>query len=133
MKFYFEAFKKMIDFKGRSTRKDYWFFYLFNFIIIWVLFIVGTFGLSIISDISLENISVIVYLITLVYSLVVLLPYATLTIRRLHDAGFSAWWLLAYLIPTIGSIVILILLVMPSKPGSNKYGNNPYKKVELEI
>ena len=63
-------------------------------------------------------------LITL-YGYAVIVPELALTIRRLHDTGRSAWWLLIVLVPLIGVIVLLIFMFLDSQPGTNKYGKNP--------
>ena len=57
-------------------------------------------------------------------------------VRRLHDAGKSGWWVLLFLlcaIPLVGAIagiVAIIFLVQPSQPGRNKYGRNPYARIQ---
>lgn len=53
-----------------------------------------------------------------------------LIIRRLHDFGYSAWWVLAIalvsMIPVIGVLVQLYVYFVPaSEPGTNQYGPNP--------
>jgi uncharacterized membrane protein YhaH (DUF805 family) len=47
------------------------------------------------------------------------------TVRRLHDTGKSAWWLLIMFIPFIGAIWLLVLLINDSDPDTNRYGDNP--------
>ena len=62
---------------------------------------------------------------TLLFTLVLLIFYIPLfsqTIRRLHDAGYSGWFIALGLVPYIGSIIILIMCVLPSQPHPNKYG-----------
>ena len=57
-------------------------------------------------------------------------------VRRLHDSGKSGWWVLLFLlsaIPLVGAIagiVAIIFLVQPSQPGRNKYGRNPYARIQ---
>jgi uncharacterized membrane protein YhaH (DUF805 family) len=43
-------------------------------------------------------------------------------IRRLHDSDKSGWMVLLGLIPFIGAIIVIVLLVMPSTPGPNRFG-----------
>ena len=57
-----------------------------------------------------------------VFSLGVLLPSLAVGARRLHDIGKSGWWLLIYLIPLVGWLVLLFFAVQPSQSGSNEYG-----------
>ena len=60
-----------------------------------------------------------------IYSLAVLIPSIAVAVRRLHDTGRSAWWLLIVLLPLVGAIVLLVFMVLDSEPGSNDYGANP--------
>jgi len=70
--------------------------------------------------------------ISWVYILALLVPSLAVAVRRLHDTGRSAWWMLILLIsfiPIIGILVaiflFLFLMCLDSQPGSNKYGSNP--------
>jgi uncharacterized membrane protein YhaH (DUF805 family) len=60
-----------------------------------------------------------------IYGLVVLIPGIAVSVRRLHDADRSGWWLLIGLIPLIGAIVLLVFMAQDSQPGANQYGPNP--------
>lgn len=62
-----------------------------------------------------------------IYTLILLLPLFAAEVRRLHDTGISGWWLLLSLIPYLGGFIVLILLIllmMPSKPTGERFG--PY-------
>jgi uncharacterized membrane protein YhaH (DUF805 family) len=51
---------------------------------------------------------------------------AALAVKRLHDRGISAWWLLAALIPIIGPLWLFITLALRAgSPGENQYGDDP--------
>jgi uncharacterized membrane protein YhaH (DUF805 family) len=114
---YISVLKQYAVFSGRSRRKEYWFFALFNLIISIVLGIVdGIFGLSVGEGFGLLG---------LLYMLAVLLPAIGVSIRRLHDTGRSGWWLLLAFVPIIGAIVLLIFFVLDSQPEPNEYGANP--------
>ena len=118
MSWYLEAFKKYAVFSGRSRRKEYWYFVLFNIIVSIVLAgidaLLGTFSSS-------SNIG----LLSGIYGLAVLIPTLALTVRRLHDIDRSGWWILIGLVPLIGAIVLLVFAVMEGTPGNNRYGPNP--------
>lgn len=118
MGWYLEALKKYAVFGGRARRKEYWMFFLINFIISIVLTLIdnliGTFSYQ-------AGVGVLQSL----YSLAVLIPSLAVTVRRLHDTGRSGWWILIGLIPLIGGLVLLVFMVLDSEPGANKYGPNP--------
>ena len=118
MSWYIVALKKFAVFQGRARRKEYWYFVLFNVIIGFVLgFIDGLIGTyDMVTGVGL---------LSVLYSLAVLVPGVAVTVRRLHDTGRSGWWILVNLIPIIGVIVFLIFAVQDSQPEENQYGPNP--------
>jgi uncharacterized membrane protein YhaH (DUF805 family) len=112
MEWYLEVLKKYAVFSGRSRRKEYWMFFLFNLIIAFVLgFIEGILGIP--------------GVVGMLYSLAVLIPGIAVSVRRLHDTGRSGWWLLIALIPLIGAVVLLIFMVQEGKNEPNDFGQNP--------
>ena len=108
--YYIDAFKHYFDFKGKTGRKAFWYFVLWNFIISLVLSWVSK---------DLANI----------YSLIVLIPSLAIGVRRLHDIGKSGWWILLALIPIIGWIWLIILYL---QEGDSEKNNTPIKKQEDE-
>jgi len=47
------------------------------------------------------------------------------TIQRLHDLGFSAWFVLLIFVPVLGAIVYILLHILPGKAERNIYGPPP--------
>jgi uncharacterized membrane protein YhaH (DUF805 family) len=43
----------------------------------------------------------------------------------LHDTDRSGWWVLLFLIPLIGAIVLLIWYCSRGTPGGNRFGPDP--------
>lgn len=118
MHWYVEVLKKYAVFSGRSRRKEYWLFVLFNVIFTFVLgFIDGLAGL-------VDSTSGYGPLGGL-YTLAILIPSIAVGVRRLHDTDRSGWWLLIALVPLIGALVLLVFLASDSQAGSNRYGLNP--------
>ena len=119
MHYYLSVLKKYAVFSGRAQRAEYWYFFLFSIIISFVLGIIdGVIGFGVGTIMGMGILSGI-------YSLAVLIPGLAVSVRRLHDIGKSGWMLLILLIPLIGIIWLLILFVINSDPGENKYGPNP--------
>ena len=118
MNWYIEALKKYAVFSGRSRRKEYWYFALFNIIITILLTLIDS-SIGTLDEKSGYGV------LNTIYSLGVLLPGLGVSIRRLHDTGRSGWWLLIGLIPLIGAIVLIIFFVRDSQPGDNQYGPSP--------
>lgn len=124
MNWYMTVVKKYAVFSGRSRRKEYWWFVLFNVIIVIVLSGLSRIGAGTNSN-SVSPISTVFSCISGLYGLAVLLPTLGVVVRRLHDIGKSGWWILIGLIPLVGEIWLLILMLTDSQPGDNQYGPNP--------
>lgn len=104
MKYYLQVLKKYAVFDGRASRREYWYFALFNLMISVVLAIID------------EEVGA-GYLGTM-YSLAVLVPSIAVAVRRMHDVGKSGWYCL---IP----IYNLILACTAGDTGENDYGPDP--------
>lgn len=51
---------------------------------------------------------------------------AALAVKRLHDRGSSAWWLLLVVVPIIGPLWLVYTLgFRRGSPGENHYGDDP--------
>jgi len=118
MNWYLQALKQYAVFKGRARRKEYWFFALFNLIVSIVLTVVDYMTGSLDPELG-------VGLLSGIYSLAILIPSLAVTVRRLHDTDRTGWWVLIAFIPFIGAIVLLVFMLLDSKPGDNQHGPNP--------
>ena len=56
------------------------------------------------------------------YSIGMILPLLSSTVRRLHDIGKSGNYIFIALVPFFGEISLLILLCLDSEKGQNKFG-----------
>lgn len=111
-----------VNFSGRASRSEYWYFVLLNFIISMVFYII-TFVLA--SNGVSDGLTVVQVLSWLV-SLALFLPGLGVSVRRLHDIGKSGWWLFIILIPCcIGLIWLVILMCKGSEMDENEYGPVP--------
>ena len=118
MSWFIEALGKYAVYSGRSRRKEYWFFVLFVVVISTVLTIID--GL-----IGAYDRSTGVGLLSAIFSLAILIPSISVSVRRLHDIDRTGWWVLISLVPLVGWIVLLVFHVQDSTPGTNRYGPNP--------
>lgn len=107
------GFEHYTKFDGRASRSAFWWWALFQFIV--------TFVAAVIDFAVFNNLGVFYALAVLA----LLLPSLSVTIRRLHDTGRTGWWVLIYLIPLIGAIVLLVFFLTDSDPGPNQYGPAP--------
>lgn len=108
--YYWDVLKSnYFNFEGRATRKQFWMFFLFNAIIILIL--------KALAFISTRFFG----LLDPLYNLAILLPFLSISARRLHDTNRSGWWQLLNFLPFIGTLILLILLVMPAQPAPNRF------------
>ncbi|WP_202922165.1 DUF805 domain-containing protein [Veillonella sp. R32] len=108
--------KKYMTFQGRASRGEYWKFVLVQFIIMLIVGIIA--WMFTFDEVTLD-------IITTLVGLPFLLPSLAVQVRRLHDLGRSAWWLLLHLVPYAGSFVLFIFSIMKGKPEANEYGPVP--------
>lgn len=119
---YKSCIRNYIKFDGRARRREYWYFTLFNSLIMLVLIILG--GVFYASE-SSQNVGTFFFVLFFLYDLFVFLPTLAVTIRRLHDVGKSGAAVFISLIPGVGEIILLIWLIEDSAYGTNQYGENP--------
>lgn len=119
--------QKYAQFEGRSTRSEFWYFFLVYFLLSVVLGLVGT--LSVIMAFDRGGSSSMAWLclgILFLLMLVLLVPYVAVSIRRLHDSGKSGWWFMLNFVPYIGFLFFVVLMCLDSEAGTNEYGPNPF-------
>jgi len=124
-------FRRYVDFRGRSTRAEYWWVQLFGIgvfvILASLLMIVDPNALDESADYTGAGMAVI--LLFVAFALALIIPLISLTVRRFHDIGLSGWWTLAAFVLSIlpilgllGSLAIFVVSVMPTKPALLKWG-----------
>ena len=92
------GFRNYVNFKGRATRSEYWWWALFTLVIEAASFIFAGLGDLI--------------------SLAVLAPSIAVAIRRMHDTDHRGWWMLF-------PIVNLVFALRASDAGENRFGPPP--------
>ena len=105
--------RKYVDFNGRATRSEFWYWMLFVFLAgmilqaidVWVL--AANFGSGILNWL---------------FTLAVVLPNLAAMARRLHDTNRTGWWLLIILVPIIGVILLIVWWIRPGTEGENRFG-----------
>jgi uncharacterized membrane protein YhaH (DUF805 family) len=128
------------DGKGRARRSEYWW---------WVAFVVVASLIASVLDLAISGVDPYTgapnaqFVYTLV-ALALLAPGLSVMSRRFHDVGLSGWLVAAafgaYAIGALlaaaaipaglvlivaAGVAILVVAVLPSKPGANQYGPNP--------
>jgi len=136
----FSAYKKFwtryADFSGRSSRSDYWWVVLCNFLITLPFSLIAFFGflIPLFSEIYYAGLydyepdlsgamagaglAVFIMFLLTIYWLATFVPYLAITVRRLRDAGFHWSFIFLGVGPTIASFipVLNILAALVSLP-----------------
>ena len=135
------CFQKYFDFKGRASRSEFWYFFLFYIIASFVAgWLIGSF-------VALLGGSVNVLLVVLsIVFIALFIPALSVTVRRFHDFGVSGWMYCAFIPPLmisgyiqdtqpslagiikLGTLVVFCVYVS-QKPNKrkNKFGSFPKK------
>ena len=136
----FSAYKKFwtryADFSGRSSRSDFWWVVLCNFLITLPFSLIAFFGflIPLFSEIYYAGLydyepdlsgamagaglAVFIMFLLTIYWLATIVPYLAITVRRLRDAGFHWSFIFLGVGPTIASFipVLNILAALVSLP-----------------
>lgn len=136
----FSAYKKFwtryADFSGRSSRSDYWWVVLCNFLITLPFSLIAFFGflIPLFSEIYYARLydyepdlsgamagaglAVFIMFLLTIYGLATIVPHLAITVRRLRDAGFHWAFIFLGVGPTIASFipVLNILAALVSLP-----------------
>lgn len=99
---------KYAVFSGRASRSEFWYFVLAATL--------TNVSVAIVAPLAVPEDLELAALISLVVSLVLIMPVIAASVRRLHDTGRSGWWYLLSVIP-IANIALLVLLADPPAPG----------------
>lgn len=115
---YLAALKKYNVFSGRSRRKEYWLFTLFNSLMAIAAFIFD-------NEMGTTFVGSVYGIAQCLFGLATVTPSLAVTVRRLHDVGKSGWYLLWLFLPLAGAIMVVIQLCFNGTTGDNEYGQNP--------
>ncbi len=130
-----KCLRLITDGKGRARRAEYWWFFLFAFVALILVSVIGAvlFGVN---QYTMQPNS------QLLTNLASIALFTSVTARRFHDVGLSGWLVAPFYAlslvagflvgnPLIGLLVLvaalatLVITLLPSKPGPNQYGPNP--------
>ena len=130
-----------LSFRGRVSRQEFWLGYAF--ILVVMLLIIPP-----LQDLSLalrkplsrpwyrDELDLALLLGRMTAYAIILWPLLTMYVKRLHDLGFSGWWLLGFfaaaaildgIVPKgyLGVALMLIIGFVPGRRGDNRFGPDP--------
>ena len=101
------VFRKYAEFTGRATRAEFWWWALFNVLVVSALNLFNVIRIG-------EN-AYLGSLLAGVWGIAVLLPSLAVAVRRLRDAGYGWGNLFFILVPIAGIIVLIVYWAQPTK------------------
>jgi len=105
------CFQKFFIFKGRASRSEFWWFYLFCNVTISILFIPNE----------------LVMALGWIMLILLLIPTFAAAVRRLHDVNTSGFFIFIAIIPVLGAIIVLVKIIAKGTLGINRFGEYPLK------
>ena len=106
------------NFSGRACRSEFWYFVLATTLVSIIISIIE------IATGMVDIESAEMGILSIILTLLLVVPSLSVTARRLQDRGWSGWWQLLYL-TIVGGLVIVVLNILPAKEDENKWGRNP--------
>ncbi|MEM9583270.1 MAG: DUF805 domain-containing protein [Pseudomonadota bacterium] len=116
------VFRNYVSMDGRATRAEYWWW---GFTYTAICLASTTLSVLSVQPGWPQMVALVNGALLFAFLLATIVPSLTVTVRRLHDTGRSGFWMLITFIPLIGAIWFLILMVLPSEQGENRFGPDP--------
>lgn len=109
------GFRNYVVFRGRAARSEYWYWNLFVLLVLIGLSIVlGLVSPALVASAAFDG-------VVLLMLAPFVLPSLAVTVRRLHDAGMSGWFVLTTFIPWIGFAVPIVFGIIPGQDEATQY------------
>ncbi len=129
-------YRRYAEFTGRSRRKEFWLFQLFQWLVALVVmavfgrtgYVSSGFFAAAVTDVSGVGGGLLA-----LFRLVSLIPGLALAVRRLHDQDRSGWLLLLILIPLFGWFALLVLMCLDGTRGANRFGSDPKDQNNADV
>ena len=135
MYYFIKCLRNYANFEGRASRAELWYFLLYWCVIYFFIIIID--GQIRYSFLNIEDLPYNEYLpigkfysnvgiLVFFYRPLTLVPSFAVIVRRLHDLNMSGKWAYSFIIPPLGTILLLFLTKSGDK-NKNQYGNPPLK------
>ena len=112
---------KYATFSGRASRSEFWFFYLFTYL---VIFVAQILDFALIMAIAVSGVPFFVPIFTVISVFGLLLPQLSVSWRRLHDLDRTGWWLGGGMLASLLFYAVIIAVAVGSA-ASGEFSNEP--------
>ncbi|MFT3901471.1 MAG: DUF805 domain-containing protein [Gordonia sp. (in: high G+C Gram-positive bacteria)] len=120
------GFQKFATFSGRASRREFWWWTLGIALVTAVLYVpLLILVLNNPDDPTSGSAGPVVFILAallFVFLIATIIPSLAITVRRLHDAGFSGWYFFLHFIPLIGSLIVVALCFQATSPQAARFG-----------
>ena len=124
-RYFLRCMSKYATGEGRAAPREYWWFVFFRVVILLGLFVPVLAAAAIGAESDAGSLTAFLFVcLAGLFWLATLLPDLVAKVRRLHDTGVTGFALLLYIVP-FGSLIVLVMLILPSSPHANQYGPVP--------
>lgn len=113
---YLDGMLRYFDFSGRSTRTQYWLFWLISLVVGLAAVFADYFVFGIHPQRNYYG------PLALMVGIAHIIPSISVTVRRLHDTGRSGWWYFLPFLPIIGSIIHFVMMCWAGDRWDNRFG-----------
>lgn len=119
--------RRMFDFSGRATRREYWLLQAQIILAYFALVIgagaAGSAGAG--AGAGTDSVAMAVVGVFMIFLIFAGIATISAGVRRLHDHDKTGWLLLLSFVPLLGWIFLLIMTLTPGTRGENGYGFDP--------
>ena len=105
------CFQKFFVFKGRASRSEFWWLYLFFNVTTSILFISNE----------------LVMALGWIMLILLIIPSLAAAVRRLHDVNTSGFFIFIGIVPVLGAIIVFVNIIAKGTLGKNRFGEYPLK------
>lgn len=115
------CFRKYAVFHGRARRPEFWWWALFTVLISLVTLVLDFLFLRLVFGPQATELDALTGPFGLIAGVVLFLPSLSVSARRLHDIGRTAYWLFISLIPLLGWLVLFYWHLLASTKAKTPY------------
>ncbi|MEX3014085.1 DUF805 domain-containing protein [Gymnodinialimonas hymeniacidonis] len=112
---------KYATFSGRASRSEFWFFYLFTYIVVFVAQIVDV---VLIMAIAASGVPFFVPIFSVIAIFGLLLPQLAVSWRRIHDLDRTGWWLGGGMLVSLVFYIAIIVVAIAGE-ASGQFSSEP--------
>lgn len=117
---YMLMWRNIFNYRDIASKREYWFPVLINAVIA----ILGAIFTSLATFLESKPCLVLAWVFDVYFALTII-PFVSLTVRRLHDTGRSGWWTCLLLAVGVGTLWVLLMCASTAYPYFNPIDNDP--------